>query len=108
MDIQEIQEHIRKLKCEETSWQSVEKLAALCTVRDELEEKEPVAPEKKSPAVAEYSYAADPQSDFIRAASAAPFDEMIRVLDAHMSGIKIVYPKEYQLVMRKLNNLTVI
>ena len=39
MDIDEINEHIRKLKCEETSWQSVNKLAALCTVRDELEEK---------------------------------------------------------------------
>lgn len=105
MDIQEIQEHIRKLKCEETSWQSVEKLAALCTVRDELEEKEPVAPEKKSPAVAEYSYAADPQSDFIRAASAAPFDELMQILDNHMTGIKIVYPKEYTLVMRKIKDL---
>ena len=41
MDIVEINEHIRKLKCEETNWQSVEKLAALCTVRDELEEADP-------------------------------------------------------------------
>ena len=40
MDIVEINEHIRKLKCEETNWQSVEKLAALCTVRNELSETE--------------------------------------------------------------------
>lgn len=40
MDIVEINEHIRKLKCEETNWQSVEKLAALCTVRNELSEAE--------------------------------------------------------------------
>lgn len=58
MDIDEINEHIRKLKCEETSWQSVNKLAALCTVRDE-----------------------------------------------HMNAIKLAYPKEYELVMRKISNL---
>lgn len=38
MDIDEINTHIHKLKCGSTDWQSVEKLAALCTVRDELEE----------------------------------------------------------------------
>ena len=33
MDIDEINTHIHKLKCGSTDWQSVEKLAALCTVR---------------------------------------------------------------------------
>lgn len=45
MDIDEINTHIHKLKCGSTDWQSVEKLAALCTVRDELEETH--APEKR-------------------------------------------------------------
>ena len=73
MDIVEINEHIRKLKCEETNWQSVEKLAALCTVRDELEEAH--APETQTQALppatyaAAYSTAAEPQSDFVAAAS---------------------------------------
>ena len=40
MDIDEINDHIHKLKCGSTDWQSVEKLAALCTVRNELEEKQ--------------------------------------------------------------------
>ena len=31
MDIDEINDHIHKLKCGSTDWQSVEKLAALCT-----------------------------------------------------------------------------
>ena len=44
MDIDEINTHIHKLKCGSTDWQSVEKLAALCTVRNELEEKQ--APEE--------------------------------------------------------------
>ena len=34
MDIDEINEHIRKIKCEETTRQSLNKLASLSTVRD--------------------------------------------------------------------------
>jgi hypothetical protein len=77
MDIVEINEHIRKLKCEETNWQSVEKLAALCTVRDELEEAH--TPDAQTQALppatyaAAYSTKANPQSEFVEAASAAPF-----------------------------------
>ena len=110
MDIVEINEHIRKLKCEETNWQSVEKLAALCTVRDELEEKQ--APETQTQALpptdyrAAYSTAAEPQSDFVAAASSVPFGGLMQVLDRHMNAIKLVYPKEYELVMRKIVSLS--
>lgn len=109
MDIDEINEHIRKLKCEETSWQSVNKLAALCTVRDELEEKQ--APETQTQSLppatyaATYSTAAEPQSEFVEAASAAPFGGLMEVLDEHMSAIKLAYPKEYELVMRKISDV---
>lgn len=113
MDIDEINEHIRKLKCEETSWQSVNKLAALCTVRtvrDELEEAH--APETQTRALpptdyrAAYSTAAEPQSDFMAAASSVPFGGLMQVLDEHMKAIKLVYPKEYELVMRKIVSLS--
>ena len=109
MDIDEINEHIRKLKCEETSWQSVNKLAALCTVRDELAEA--YAPETQTQALppatyaAAYSTATDPQSDFVAAASSVPFSGLMQVLDEHMKAIKLVYPKEYELVMRKITAL---
>lgn len=109
MDIDEINEHIRKLKCEETSWQSVNKLAALCTVRDELEEAR--APETQTQALppatyaAAYSTATKPQSDFVAAASSVPFGGLMRVLDEHMSAIKLAYPKEYELVMRKISDI---
>ena len=106
MDIDEINTHIHKLKCGSTDWQSVEKLAALCTVRNELEEKQ--APETQTQALppatyaAAYSTATELQSDFVTAASAAPFGGLIKVLDEHMSAIKLAYPKEYELVMRKI------
>ena len=109
MDIDEINTHIHKLKCGSTDWQSVEKLAVLCTVRDELEEAH--APETQIQALppaayaAAYSTAAEPQSDFVAAASAGPFGGLMQVLDEHMKAIKLVYPKEYELVMRKISDL---
>ena len=109
MDIDEINTHIHKLKCGSTDWQSVEKLAALCTVRDELEEKQ--APETQTQSLpptdyrAAYSTAAEPQSEFVEMASAAPFGGLMEVLDEHMNAIKLAYPKEYELVMRKISDL---
>ena len=110
MDIDEINEHIRKLKCEETSWQSVNKLAALCTVRDELKEEDKAqmsdVTARSTPAPIAYSTAADPtKSEFVEAASAAPFGGLMEVLDEHMNAIKLAYPKEYELVMRKITAL---
>lgn len=109
MDIDEINTHIHKLKCGSTDWQSVEKLAALCTVRDELEEAH--APETQIQSLppvnclTAYSAAAEPQSDFVEAASSVPFGGLMQVLDEHMKAIKLVYPKEYELVMRKISDL---
>lgn len=111
MDIDEIKQHIHKLKCGSTDWQSVEKLAALCTVRDELEEPEErqsAAPQTvtvQEPILPEYSTSELPQSEFVEAASAAPFGALINILDEHMSAIKLVYPKEYELVIRKIRTI---
>jgi hypothetical protein len=41
----------------------------------------------------------------ITTASAAPFGGLMEVLDEHMSAIKLAYPKEYELVMRKITAL---
>ena len=112
MDIDEINDHIHKLKCGSTDWQSVEKLAALCTVRDELEEKQAPAPEMQPqmlPPVdykTAYSTKAELQSEFVEAASSAPFWGLMQVLDEHMAAIKLAYPKEYELVMRKISALS--
>jgi hypothetical protein len=52
-----------------------------------------------------YPTKANPQSEFVEAASAAPFGGLMEVLDEHMSAIKLAYPKEYELVMRKITAL---
>ena len=104
MDIDEINTHIHKLKCGSTDWQSVEKLAALCTVRDAPETQIQALP--PATYAAAYSTAAEPQSDFVAAASSVPFGGLMQVLDEHMKAIKMVYPKEYELVMRKIVSLS--
>ena len=91
MDIVEINEHIRKLKCEETNWQSVEKLAALCTVRNELSEAESRenSPDPQPEQVMQMEYSTrpqEPQSEFVEAASAVPFSVAVR-LDRR--GVKV-------------------
>ena len=110
MDIVEINEHIRKLKCEETNWQSVEKLAALCTVRNELSEAESreksPAPQAEPVRHTEYSTRPqEPQSEFVEAASAVPFGGLMQVLDEHMKAIKLVYPKEYSSIIYRLKSM---
>ena len=52
-----------------------------------------------------YSTSGPPQSEFVEAASAAPFGALMDILDEHMSAIKLVYPKEYELVMRKIRTI---
>lgn len=111
MDIDEINTHIHKLKCGSTDWQSVEKLAALCTVRNELSEaksrENSPAPQAEPVRQMEYSTRPqEPQSEFVKAASAVPFSGLMQVLDRHMNAIKLVYPKEYELVMRKIVSLS--
>ena len=110
MDIDEINTHIHKLKCGATDWQSVEKLAALCTVRNELSEAESRenSPTPQPEPVMQMEYSTrpqEPQSEFVEAASAVPFSGLMEVLDRHMNAIKLVYPKEYELVIRKIKNL---
>ena len=110
MDIDEINTHIHKLKCGSTNWQSVEKLAALCTVRNELSEAESressPAPQAEPVRQIEYSTRPqEPQSEFVEAASAVPFSELMEILDKHMDSIKLVYPKEYSSIIYMLKSM---
>ena len=110
MDIDEINTHIHKLKCGATDWQSVEKLAALCTVRNELSEAESrensPAPQPEPVRQMEHSTRPqEPQSEFVEAASAVPFSGLMEVLDKHMDSIKLVYPKEYSSIIYRLKSM---
>ena len=91
MDIKEIEVEIDKLEQAETNYQNCSKLAVLYTIKDHF----------KSKKTAGYSYSA---SEFLLAVNEAPLDEALKVIDEHMEAIKLLYPKEYSAVIRKLKS----
>lgn len=102
IDLDEINDEIARLEHGKTTYASCEKLSVLYTVRDKL-----MPPEAKEQRVSarEYSYAAAPESEFMQAVENAPLDGVFKIINDHMDAIKLVYPKEYSMIIRKINNL---
>lgn len=44
-------------------------------------------------------------SEFLEACSNVDFAELMQILDQHMEAVKVVAPREYQLVMRKIDEI---
>lgn len=94
MDVGEVRSLIEETKRSENSWKAFERLAVLCSVRAELDG-EPRQAERAS-------FAAVGQSEFARAAAAAPPEVLAEVLEEHFECIRALYPKEYESVVRRL------
>ena len=98
LDMDEINREIDNLEHGKTTYGTIERLALLYAVRDHAQSTtSPVEPLL-------YSYAENPPSEFIAAFSGAEMPYALEVLDEHMDGVRILYPKEYAQVIRKLNN----
>ena len=101
MDKAEIEREIRKVEADRTTWNNCERLAMLYTVRDHLDEPMPMPT---------YSYAAEPvlsgDSDFMIAVmGVGNMQKVFDILDEHMEAVKLVFPKEYSMVLRKINEI---
>lgn len=95
IDIQGIEDEIRRIEKEQTTMQSCSKLAVLYSV---LDHNKPDKPDKLS----NYSYGS---SEFLMVISQAPIDKALNILDEHMEAIKLLYPKEYSIIIRKIKEL---
>ena len=93
IDIQEIEDEIKKVEAGELTYQNCTKLAVLYSV---LNQNQP----KKN--IAEYSYGS---SEFLLCVSRAPIDGVLGILDEHMEAIQLLYPKEYSAIINKIKNL---
>lgn len=89
----EVQKEIARLENGETTYSAAEKLALLYVVRDHSEEE---------PRTGGYAYASEPQSEFVTAFQSVPMEKALQVIDEHMDAIKLLYPKEYSAVLRKI------
>lgn len=98
VDMKEVQDEIDKLEnCGSTTYSVCEKLSILYNVKDHAEGK----PRETSYAK-EMSFAG---SDFMEAALKVPQEELVKVLDEHMEAIRQIYPKEYNMILRKIKAL---
>lgn len=96
IDLETIEREINELEARgSTTYALCERLSWLYVVRDHLR---PVREETR--ATQELS-----GSDFLEACSGVPFQQLMKILDEHMSGIQVVYPREYENVMAKIKAL---
>ena len=96
IDLEEINREITRLEHADTTYANCERLSVLYSVRDKLSPEEPAE---------QYSFASVPTSDFISAFNGAPIDAALKLIDEHMEFIRMLYPKEYDSIIRKLQNL---
>lgn len=93
IDLETIEREINELEARgDTTYSICERLSWLYIVRDHLR---PTNGETKS--TQELS-----GSEFLEACSGLPYQQLMKVLDEHMSAIKVVYPLEYENVIAKL------
>lgn len=96
IDLETIEREVHDLEARgDTTYSLCERLAWLYIVRDHLR---PVNEETR----------ATQQlvgSEFLEACSNVPYPMLMKILDEHMSAIKVVYSKEYDTVMSKIRQL---
>lgn len=116
-NLREVELAIYKLEKEESSKAGYEFLASLYTVRQHMQEakrnkeriepnldaeniQKPISPETNTNRTGVYS-----GSDFLQSISGKNLDKVIELLNEHMEVMRVVNPRAYESVIRKLNKL---
>ena len=94
LSIEEVERTILELEKRDTTYATCERLAWLYIVHDHLTQR--IVQEKARAAEMEVS-------PFLAACSGAEIAEILRVMDEHMEALRVVYPKEYEAVIRKIS-----
>lgn len=99
MDMQEIKQAMHTLANGETTYDAVMRLAALKVVRDHLSGADAQAEPQTIKAVPQEPIY---ESEFQEVMAQIPYDKAMQVIDEHLEALRIVCPKEYDSLMRKL------
>ncbi len=46
-----------------------------------------------------------PRSEFLQKVNGAPIDQVLQIVDKHMECVKVLYPKEYNMIIHKIEEL---
>lgn len=94
LSIEEVDRTILELEKRDTTYATCERLAWLYIVHDHLTQR----------IVQENARAEEMDgSPFLEACSGADIEEIIRVMNEHMEAVKLIYPKEYDAVVKKIS-----
>ena len=92
MDMHEIDNEINRLENMDATYDILSKLAVLYSIKDHHQEKKKMS----------YSHAS---SEFAQAISGSSWDEALEILDEHMDAIKILHPREYSAIIKRLKKI---
>lgn len=96
ISLETIEREISELEARETSYRLCERLSWLYVVRDHiLAEKYPQG--STTPRLE--------GSEFLEAASGVSYPDLMRILDEQVEAIRLMYPKTYEELMRKIKAL---
>lgn len=93
MDVIEIDNEIKRLEKMDATYDILNKLAVLYSIKDHHVER--------------MSVGSRSSSEFIEAISGAPIDEALEILNEHMDAIKILHPREYTAILSRLNKIKI-
>lgn len=104
-NLREVEWAISELEKEESSKPGYMLLASLYTIRQHMQEsaelEQPrVASSRSAPQTESYS-----ESEFLQAISGKATADVMEVLDEHMEVMRVINPRAYESVIRKLNKL---
>lgn len=91
IDLEEVNKEIAQLERYDITYRIAEKLAILYTVRDA----------NKSDTIMSRMKTTE-ESEFMEACNKAPIEDVLCILDEHMTAVKMLYPKEYSLVINRI------
>lgn len=100
-DLREINGEIARLESLPLSHDQCGKLAALYIVQ-QSNQPEPQAVNEQKPQPEVPLPVAAGKSEFVQIAYNVPFDDFVSILDRHMDAVFALYPKEYQAIIRRL------
>lgn len=107
IDLREIRETIEEIRRHGTTVGQAEKLALLYIAADYIERED--AESAHAPMESGYARASEPdavdvepRSEFLTACDGARIEDVLAVLDEHMEAIRVLYPKEYEAMVRRI------
>lgn len=92
MDMNEVEMEIERLESEELTYPNCAKLADLYIVKDHFE----------GTLDAPCSYG---NSEFLQLCSMCSTEDVLKILDEHMECIRVLYPKEYSVILKKIKDI---